>query len=206
LKLAGWNMQRCVDIIVGEHKAGRDNRLQNVIYNRKIASASWGWTWRDYTGASPHTEHGHFSARYGSGSGTGNPENDTSPWGLLAAYEKENSMSAAEVSEIKAAITAAKQEILKAIDAIPADLLATKYQPNSTVYPNRTIGNYFGDTHPVRDYETGLGTVDPKQAPKEGSFLNIVGGVPATLEGIKDRLGSIEARLDEVVPPVDPAS
>lgn len=89
LRKAGWSMQRVVDIIVGRHRMGKDDRLQNVIYNRHIWSRSWGWTRRDYNGASPHTEHAHFSFRYGSGSGTNNPENDTSPWGILAAIAKE---------------------------------------------------------------------------------------------------------------------
>lgn len=78
LNRSGWTMQRAVNIIVANHKAGRDDRLQYVIYNRKIYSRSWGWTARDYTGASPHTEHAHFSARY-----TTAQESDTSPWGLL---------------------------------------------------------------------------------------------------------------------------
>ncbi|MEV6345279.1 hypothetical protein [Actinoplanes sp. NPDC051851] len=78
LRRSGWTMKRAVDVIVGRHRAGKDDRLQNVIYNRKIASRSWGWTWRDYDGSSPHTEHAHFSARY-----TTAQESDTSPWGLL---------------------------------------------------------------------------------------------------------------------------
>ncbi|GGK89085.1 hypothetical protein [Mangrovihabitans endophyticus] len=92
LRKAGWNMQRCVDIIVGRHRSGKDNRLQYVIYNRRIWSRSWGWTARVYTGMSPHTEHAHFSARYGSGSGNSNPENNTSPWGLLAADKSEDDL------------------------------------------------------------------------------------------------------------------
>jgi len=93
LRKAGWSMGRAVDIIAARHQAGLDNRLQYIIYSRKIASRSWGWTWRDYTGADPHTGHAHFSARYGSGS-TGNPENDVRPWGLL----KEDDMDATEMT------------------------------------------------------------------------------------------------------------
>lgn len=82
LNKPGWSMQRALDIIIGRHQRGEDDRLQNVIYNRRIWSRSWGWTPRVYTGASPHTEHAHFSGRYGSGT-TNNPEADTRPWGLL---------------------------------------------------------------------------------------------------------------------------
>jgi hypothetical protein len=79
LRRSGWDMDRCVEIIVGRHRRGEDDRLQNVIYNRRIWSRSWGWTARPYTGSNAHTEHAHFSARY-----TSVQEADTSPWGLLA--------------------------------------------------------------------------------------------------------------------------
>ena len=41
-----------------------DRRLANggyVIFNRRIASWSHGWRWRDYHGDSPHTDHIHIS-------------------------------------------------------------------------------------------------------------------------------------------------
>jgi hypothetical protein len=82
LRKAGWTMQKAVEIIVMRHRQGRDNRLQNVIYNRRIWSRSWGWTARTYTGANAHTQHAHFSARY-----TTAQERDTRPWGLLEAED-----------------------------------------------------------------------------------------------------------------------
>ena len=78
LRKSGWTMDRAVKIIVDRHRAGKDDRLQNVIWNRRIASRSWGWTWRAYTGSNPHDKHAHFSARY-----TTAAESDRSPWGLL---------------------------------------------------------------------------------------------------------------------------
>lgn len=78
LRQSGWSMNRALEIIITRHRDGRDDRLQNVIYNRRIWSRSWGWTARAYTGASAHTEHAHFSARY-----TTAQESDTRPWGLL---------------------------------------------------------------------------------------------------------------------------
>lgn len=72
------SMERCVQTIVLRHRAGKDDRLQNVIYNRRIWSRSWGWTARAYTGPNPHDHHAHFSARY-----TSAQEADTRPWGLL---------------------------------------------------------------------------------------------------------------------------
>lgn len=55
-----------------------DSRLEYIIWNRRIASRSQGWTWRTYTGtADPHTGHAHFSARHDHTGGT-----STAGWGL----------------------------------------------------------------------------------------------------------------------------
>jgi hypothetical protein len=82
LRKSGWAMDKCLEIIITRHRTGRDSRLQNVIYNRRIWSRSWGWTARAYTGANAHTEHAHFSSRY-----TTAQESDTRPWGLLEAED-----------------------------------------------------------------------------------------------------------------------
>ncbi|MGX6603054.1 hypothetical protein ACWKSP_13075 [Micromonosporaceae bacterium Da 78-11] len=78
LRQAGWTMDRALEVIITRHREGRDDRLQNVIYNRRIWSRSTDWASRVYTGDNPHTEHAHFSARY-----TTAQESDTRPWGLL---------------------------------------------------------------------------------------------------------------------------
>ncbi|GLY95695.1 hypothetical protein [Actinoplanes sp. NBRC 103695] len=88
LRTSGWSMERAVQIIVGRHRVGVDDRLQNVIYNRRVWSRSWGWTEREYTGSNPHDKHAHFSSRYTTGE-----ESDTRPWGLL---DEEDGMDAAE--------------------------------------------------------------------------------------------------------------
>jgi hypothetical protein len=80
LRVAGWSMPRAVQVIVTRHRRGLDDRLQNVIWNRRVWSRSWGWTAREYTGSNPHDHHAHFSARYSSAQ-----ERDVRPWGLLAA-------------------------------------------------------------------------------------------------------------------------
>jgi len=90
---AGWSMERCVQIILDRSRSGWENRLRYVIYNRRIWSASSGWAQRAYTLPNPHIKHAHFSFRYGSGSGAGNPENITSPWGFLAVYLREQDMA-----------------------------------------------------------------------------------------------------------------
>jgi hypothetical protein len=78
----GMTMSLATDLIVKNHRTGVDNRLQNVIYNRQIASDENGWVWQDYGGDNAHTEHAHFSARYD----TGKLENDRSPWGLVEKW------------------------------------------------------------------------------------------------------------------------
>jgi putative peptidoglycan binding protein len=80
LNKPGWSMARIVQIIVLRHRSGADDRLQYVIFDGRIWSASWGWTARAYTGANKHDHHAHFSAKYGS-----KQESDTRPWGLLEA-------------------------------------------------------------------------------------------------------------------------
>lgn len=82
LRKAGWSMAKAVEIIVTRHRSGADDRLQNVIYNRRIWSRSWGWTAREYTGSNPHDKHAHFSSRY-----TTAAESNTRPWGLLEAED-----------------------------------------------------------------------------------------------------------------------
>lgn len=55
------------DIALGDRIASyyRDNAAKHdvrvVIWNRRIASARRGWTWRPYGGSSPHTRHVHLS-------------------------------------------------------------------------------------------------------------------------------------------------
>lgn len=75
----GWAwFDAAVKGIVDRHRRGEDDRLEYVIWNRKIASRSRGWVWRTYTGtADPHTGHAHFSSRY-----TTAQESDTKPWGI----------------------------------------------------------------------------------------------------------------------------
>jgi hypothetical protein len=92
LRKAGWTMLRAVEIIVVRHREGRDSRLQNVIYNRRIWSRSWGWTARAYNGPNPHDHHAHFGARY-----TTAQENDTRPWGLLEQQEEDMALTAEQL-------------------------------------------------------------------------------------------------------------
>lgn len=149
--------------------------------------------------------HADVTAAFPADNGTHTDPGGNFPWDVFIDLIKDelngDTVEQADIDKIVAAVVA---KLKPTIDGIPtaeenaAELLATKYQPNSTVYPNRTVGNFLGDFHPVRDYQTGLGTVAPGQAPREGSFLNVVGGMPATLDGLKERIGGLEATLAEL--------
>lgn len=95
LNRSGWTMDRAVQTIVTRHRAGLDDRLQNVIWKRRVWSASWNWEPRAYTGANAHTEHAHFSARYMPAQ-----ERDVSPWGLLPAPTPAPARPAPEQEEL----------------------------------------------------------------------------------------------------------
>lgn len=98
----GMTFDLAVNVIVDRHRRGLDDRLQNVIWNGRIASRSWGWTWQSYDGASAHTEHAHFSARY-----TTAQERDTSPWGLVDRFGDEHM----EQSEFTALLKGALKDL-----------------------------------------------------------------------------------------------
>lgn len=152
-------MQQCVDLIVGNHRAGVDNRLQNVIYNRRIASASWGWTWRDYTGASPHTEHAHFSATYITAR-----EASTKPWGLLTLIEEELPVKQSEFNALMngwAKSAGGAEVIADAVLHMPV---------GNEAYPGRDLADFANDLWPVRDDYVGDGKGAAVNPPKAGSL------------------------------------
>lgn len=71
------SMERVVQHLLARCRAGLEDRLRYIIYDHRIWSASSGWVQKAYTGSSPHTEHAHFSASYGSAQ-----ESDTHSWHL----------------------------------------------------------------------------------------------------------------------------
>ncbi len=140
---AGWSMERIVQTIVLNHRAGRDNRLQNVIYRSRIWSASWGWTARKYTGANDHSHHAHFSARY-----TTAQERDTRPWGIATpAKPAQEEYVMASKDDVKTAL----REVLteqQPYQANPGKRLATAGWGNVSI---RTILEYLLEDATVRE-------------------------------------------------------
>lgn len=64
LKQPNLTMEKVVQFLLERCRSGQERRLRYIIYNRRIWSASSDWVQKAYTGASPHTEHAHFSASY----------------------------------------------------------------------------------------------------------------------------------------------
>lgn len=66
LNVPGLTMWMVVARLVARCRAGSENRLRYIIWDRRIWSASAGWTTagEPYDGDNPHTEHAHFSASY----------------------------------------------------------------------------------------------------------------------------------------------
>lgn len=143
---AGWSMERCVQIVLDY--ARRDNgnglpALQNVIYNKRIWSRSWGWSQDSYTSSNPHDKHAHFSFRYGSGSSSSNPENFTGPWGIKvtreAEIEEEEEMN---VDEFKAAL---RQEMTNGAPTRELVEQATVSYAGGPLPANTSLGHVFNE-------------------------------------------------------------
>ena len=73
---AEWQRQRCRgDILINGR---REIRVKYIISNRKIASPTNNWAWRQYSGASPHDHHVHISVDC---TAEGGYMDSTQPWG-----------------------------------------------------------------------------------------------------------------------------
>lgn len=64
LRESDLSMEKVVQFVLGRCRSDAEKRLRYIIWNRRIWEASNKWKQRPYTGPSPHTEHGHFSASY----------------------------------------------------------------------------------------------------------------------------------------------
>jgi hypothetical protein len=87
LRESNLTMERVVQFLLARCRSGVERRLRYIIYNRRIWSASSGWVQKTYTGASPHTEHAHFSASYETAL-----EASTASWGLVEEFGEDEDM------------------------------------------------------------------------------------------------------------------
>src|SRR4051812_30812528 len=81
LRESDLTMERVVQFLLGRCRSGAEKRLRYIIYWGRIWSASSGWVQKTYTGASPHTEHAHFSASYET-----KLEASIASWGLVEEF------------------------------------------------------------------------------------------------------------------------
>lgn len=66
----------------------RDPRVWYVIWNRQIASVTYGWKWQNYTGTNPHTKHIHISIKHNRAA-----ETSTARWFKLPTATKDTDMT-----------------------------------------------------------------------------------------------------------------
>jgi len=59
----GLDADRLAAALVAQMMHATAGRLSYVIRARRIASATRGWTWREYLGENPHLTHVHLSIR-----------------------------------------------------------------------------------------------------------------------------------------------
>jgi hypothetical protein len=148
----GPSMETVVQFLLARCRSGAETRLRYIIYNRRIWEADNGWRQRAYTGASPHTEHAHFSASYTTGK-----EASTASWHL---------------EDIPMALTPEdKTWISGQIEAVAEKVWAQKV--GNPDYPNKTAKQVLNDLGVARD-----AVADPN--PKIGA-KNIAAGTPLAL-------------------------
>lgn len=146
LRRSGWSMERVVQLILARCRSGAEKRLDYIIFNRRIWARSSDWAQRAYTGRNPHDHHAHFSFRYGSGSGQSNPENITSPWGILAAIEADQPKEWDEM--------ATKAEVQEAAEAGFRQVLwDAHYAAQARINPAGKPAEVYNEATPARQGE-----------------------------------------------------
>jgi hypothetical protein len=135
-------MEKVVQFLLARCRSGAEKRLRYIIYNRRIWSASSGWVQKTYTGASPHTEHAHFSASYDT-----KLEASTASWHLedipVALTAADKAWIEGTVVNAVKANAANNGEVLAQVEeglkSVPADIMAAKIGDKAS--PSRTVGD-----------------------------------------------------------------
>lgn len=135
LRTPGLTMWDVVDFLVSRCRAGSETRLRYIIWDHIIWEASNGWRSRPYTGASPHTEHAHFSFSY-----------DTAREASTASWHLEDIPVALTAAD-KAWLTA---ELERVVEQKIIDRPISDYLPGDQ--PARSLYDWTADTN-VRQQE-----------------------------------------------------
>lgn len=159
-------MEKVVQFLLKRVRSGAEKRLRYIIYNRRIWEASSGWVQKPYRGASPHTEHAHFSASYNS-----TLEASTASWHLedipVALTAADKAWISAEIAkQCAATISSWKDDIGRAVVATPV--------PGATLPPSdwtRTLGMVVADSWAATMKGT---TMTEQPMPAAGAFSQIL--------------------------------
>ena len=147
-------MEGVVQYLLKRCRSGAEQRLEYIIYFRRIWSRSSGWVQKTYTGTSPHTEHAHFSGRH-----NGSYDTKTQSWTL---------------EDIAVALTAADKTwltntIAAQVKAQVTPLLAADNNLNasgwSSGYPGRTTAQHQDDMQVQRNFLHGTPDKDKDGKP-----------------------------------------
>ncbi len=150
---AGMMMAAAVSEVVAFCKArGTRSPLNYVIWDHHIYEYPV-WSKQDYDGTDPHTNHAHFSSRYGSGTGTSNPENYPGPWCLEETFMSEESYAQAVANKLHTDLTNPESGLAKDVAALVVSVLAVKI--GDVAYPNRTVGDVLRDVAKLRGWLVG---------------------------------------------------
>jgi hypothetical protein len=128
LRESDLTMEKVVQFLLGRCRSGAEKRLRYIIYNRRIWSASSDWVQKTYTGASPHTEHAHFSASYTSGL-----EASTASWHL---EDIPVALTAADLAKITSIV---KTQTEAAVEKIVAT--TNEGAPGDRALPESPVGH-----------------------------------------------------------------
>lgn len=139
-------------LVTRMRKLGQAAPLAYVIHDRHLYEYPHFAT-EYYGGSDPHTGHFHCSSRYGSGTGTSNPENYTGSWGIKEALLMLS-------SEDKAWFNGA---IANVVD----DFLTVKIGDKAVA--GRTVGDVLRDVAKLRGYLVGDVADTTNAAIKDGA-------------------------------------
>jgi hypothetical protein len=144
LRESDLTMEKCVQFLLARCRSGAEKRLRYIIYNRRIWSASSGWVQKKYTGASPHTEHAHFSGSYETAH-----EASTASWHLEDIPVALTTNDIAKITQIVKDNSVDLVELRAALTGFKDDFLDVAY--GNHVYGSRTIRAHVNDEQDLRD-------------------------------------------------------
>ncbi|GIF20439.1 hypothetical protein Ate02nite_31690 [Paractinoplanes tereljensis] len=160
-------MEKVVQFLLGRCRSGAEKRLRYIIWNKRIWSASSDWVQKTYTGASPHTEHAHFSASY-----TTSLEASTASWHL---EDIPVALTAADKTWITNTVVAQTQKAIDSRLTAIGKEVTTDYRMPGTNTPGSTYTRNLADITGDVWFAAMVGTTkggDP--LPPDGVFAKLL--------------------------------